>query len=99
MVSGLEDPVRRQMHCSADTAQRISVWGGGKRQAVIHIPPGSTGIIHREGDICFFAQDFGKLERKEVLEIRTAFVKRVGVTVVVEVMAEGYVCCEIKGVK
>lgn len=83
----------------ADTAQRISVWGGGKRQAVIHIPPGSTGIIHREGDICFFAQDFGKLERKEVLEIRTAFVKRVGVTVVVEVMAEGYVCCEIKGVK
>lgn len=69
-----------------DTARRISVWDGRKRQAVIHIPPGSTGIIHREGDTCFFAQDFGKLERKEVLEIRTAFVKRVGVTVMIQLV-------------
>lgn len=69
-----------------DTARRISVWDGGKRQAVIHVPPESVGVIHREGDICSFAQDFGRLERKEVLEIRTPFVKKAEITVLIRLV-------------
>jgi len=70
----------------ADTAQQFSVWDDGKRQVVILIPPGSVGVIHREGDICFFAQDFGELERKGVLEIRTPFVKNVEITVFIQLV-------------
>lgn len=69
-----------------DTARRISIWDGGKKQAVIHIPPESEGVIHREGDICSFAQDFGELERKEVLEIRTPFVKKTEITVLIRLV-------------
>lgn len=52
-----------------------------KKLAVIRIPTGSRGVIHREGDICLFAQDFGRIEKKEVLEIRTPFEQSVTIQI------------------
>lgn len=73
-------------HFIMDTGRQISVWGGEIKQAVIRIPAESEGCIHREGDICFFAQDFGELKQKEVLEIRTPFVKRAEIVVCMEMV-------------
>lgn len=56
-----------------DAEQQISVWDGQTKLAVIYIPEGSKGMIHRKGDICSMAQDFGECKNKEVLEVRTPF--------------------------
>lgn len=66
--------------------EQIAVWDESKKTAIIHIPAGSEGRIHREGEICSLAQDFGELKKKEVLEIRTPFVKRAQVRVVMDLL-------------
>lgn len=91
LVNDRKEHVARQFfHISStcrfmlDTMTRISVWDDEKEQAVIHIPLESECLIHREGDICSLAQDFGELKRKEVLEIRTPFARRLEVAVMIE---------------
>lgn len=44
-----------------------------KTVAEIKIPEGSRQIIHREGELTEYAEDFGQYLHKEVLEVRTEF--------------------------
>ena len=69
-----------------DGEQQIAVWDESKKTAMINIPAGSKCIVHREGDICSLAQDFGELKKKEVLEIRTPFVKRAQMQIVMDLL-------------
>lgn len=69
-----------------DTGLQVSIWNKEEKQAVIDIPAGSDWLIHRDGDICSLAQDFGELKHKEVLEIRTRFVKRAEVSILIELL-------------
>lgn len=62
-----------EYHYVMDNEQQVSVWNDIDKLADIRIPAGSRVIIHKEGEICAFAQDFGRLEKKEVLEIKTQF--------------------------
>lgn len=73
-------------HFIKDAAQQISIWADGNKQAIIHTPFESEGLIHRNGDICSLAQDFGELKKKEVLEIRTPFVKTAEISIFIEVV-------------
>lgn len=69
-----------------DTGLQVFIWNKEEKQAVIDIPAGSDWLIHRDGDICSLAQDFGELKHKEVLEIRTPFVKRTEVSILIELL-------------
>ena len=69
-----------------DSERKISVWDDSKKLAVINISAESKWRIHRKGYICSLAQDFGELERKEVLEIRTPFIKRIQMQVVLDLL-------------
>lgn len=73
-------------HYIRDKEQQICVSDGSRRLAVIRIPAGSRGLIHREGDICLCAQDFGQLGKKEVLEIRTPFEKSARIQIGIKLM-------------
>lgn len=73
-------------HYMSDGKRQIWVCNNGKQLAVIRIPVGSEGILHREGDICLYAQDFGELKRKEVLEIRTPFEKRTKIQILIKLL-------------
>lgn len=70
-----------------DRGQRIYVLQNHNRKlAVIHIPVGSKYIIHKEGEICSYAEHFGELKKKEVLEIRTSFLKKAKVQVLIQML-------------
>ncbi|MCM1048324.1 MAG: heparinase II/III family protein [Clostridiales bacterium] len=68
-------------HYVMDNEGQASVWHGADKLADIRIPAESRGVIHKEGEICAFARDFGRLEKKEVLEIRTSFEKETKICV------------------
>ncbi|MCM1262190.1 MAG: heparinase II/III family protein [Butyrivibrio sp.] len=73
-------------HYEMDSEGQVSVWCKTDKLAVIQIPTGSRGIIHKEGEICAYAQDFGRLEQKEVLEIKTPFEKAAEICVDIKVI-------------
>lgn len=77
-------------HYINDGNQQVCVCEYGKepgnKLAVIRIPTGSEGVLHREGDICLYAQDFGELKRKEVLEIRTPFEKKAEIRIFIKLL-------------
>lgn len=77
-------------HYVMDNEGQVSVWHGADKLADIRIPAESRGVIHKEGEICAFARDFGRLEKKEVLEIRTPFEKAVEICVHIKLI-ETYV--------
>lgn len=73
-------------HYSSDNGRQICVRAEDRTLAVIGIPAGSSGLIHREGDICCYAQDFGALQKKEVLEIRTLFEQSAVIQIRIELL-------------
>jgi len=73
-------------HYSSEDSQQIRVCDADKTLALISIPPGSSGLIHREGDICCYAQDFGELRKKEVLEVRTRFEQSAEIQIHIELL-------------
>ena len=75
----------RVVTIAVKTAGR-SVCDADKTLALISIPPGSSGLIHREGDICCYAQDFGELRKKEVLEVRTRFEQSAEIQIHIELL-------------
>lgn len=52
----------------------VSVAAGNKVVARIKLPTESDFLIHTEGQITSYAEDFGKYEKKDVLEVRTPFI-------------------------
>ncbi len=52
---------------------RIHIMEGKCCRAVMRIPAESRYQIHRNGEITLYAEDFGRYEKKQVLEIRTRF--------------------------
>lgn len=69
-----------------DGERKISVWDDRKKLAVINISAESKWKIHRKGYICSLAQDFGELKKKEVLEIRTPFIKRIQMQIILDLL-------------
>lgn len=51
----------------------VNVLSGNKVVARIKLPSDSDILIHTEGQITTYAADFGKYEKKDVLEVRTPF--------------------------
>lgn len=51
----------------------VRVLDGDQTAAVVKIGRKSSYLIHTEGEITSYAPDFGKYEKKQVLEIRTPF--------------------------
>jgi len=49
----------------------------------ILIPSSSDYLIHTEGNITYFAEDFGLIEHKQVLEIRTPFEDKARIEIVI----------------
>lgn len=65
--------------------RQVSVKEGNEVIASVYLPPGSGYLIHTEGVITNYAEDFGQLSRKQVLEIRTQFDSRVQLKTKIEI--------------
>lgn len=65
--------------------KRIAIRLGEKRAAVISLPEECDYLIHTEGTITCYAEDFGKYLHKEVLEVRTQFQDEVQSKIEIEV--------------
>lgn len=78
--------INADCHFTSDDSQQVCVCNDSRKLTVIRIPDGSRWLIHREGDICSFAQDFGELKKKEVLEIRTLFEQNVEIQIDMELL-------------
>lgn len=55
------------------STESVNVISGNKIIARIKLPTDSDILIHTEGQITTYAADFGKYEKKDVLEVRTLF--------------------------
>ena len=69
---------RQFLHLAPELCYRrnrghIEVWEGNKQRAAIWLPSGSDYLIHTEGLLTNYAEDFGAYRKKQVLEIRTPF--------------------------
>lgn len=64
-------------HVFEREAASVKVMKNEKCIAAVVLPAGSDFLIHKYGEITVYAQDFGKYEHKQVLEIRTPFVNAV----------------------
>lgn len=56
---------------------RIFIMDGTCKKAVMCLPKKSRYRIHRNGEITLYAEDFGRYEKKQVLEVRTRFAERI----------------------
>ena len=61
---------------------------GNTQRAVIQLPIECDYLIHTEGMLTTYAEDFGAYQKKEVLEIRTPFEDRVRLKLEIEVTGE-----------
>lgn len=60
-------------YCFEQDGRNVNVLSNNKKIAVIIPPENADLLIHSEGEITTCARDFGKYEKKQVLEIRTFF--------------------------
>lgn len=67
---------------------QVSIMDGECRKAVIRFAADSEYRIHRNGVITNYAQDFGRYEKKQVLEIRTRFTGSIRLRTEIEVELE-----------
>lgn len=65
--------------------QEVYVKDGNELVAVICLPTGSEYLIHTEGQITYYARDFGEYFQKQVLEIRTQFVDKIQIKTEIEI--------------
>ncbi|MCI8417896.1 MAG: hypothetical protein HFI33_10475 [Lachnospiraceae bacterium] len=59
--------------CYRRNGSQIEVWEGKRQWAVIWLPAKSDYLIHTEGQLTNYAENFGEYGKKQVLEIRTPF--------------------------
>lgn len=59
--------------CCRRNGRQIEVWEGDRQRAVVRLPGESDSLIHTEGKLTSYAEDFGAYRKKQVLEIRTLF--------------------------
>lgn len=65
--------------------KQIKVREGKELKAIVRIPTGCDYLIHTEGTITFYAEDFGKYQKKQVLEIQTLFWDNVQLQIEIEI--------------
>jgi len=80
---------RRFLHLSPETQYQINeknvnIIKNGQKIAEIVIPGSNEIVIHTDGILTNYAEDFGKLEHKEVLEIKTNFQKNIELLIKIE---------------
>lgn len=63
----------------------IRVFDNERISAIIRVTDISDCLIHREGQITAYAREFGRYEKKEVLEIRTPFEGHIGLDTGIEI--------------
>lgn len=78
--------IAAEYYYASDDGQHVLVRNDDTNLAVISVPAGSSYVIHREGELCCLAQDFGRLQKKEALEIRTPFVKQTGIRIMIDLL-------------
>lgn len=74
--------------CYKRNEKQIEVLEGNMQRAVIQLPIECDYLIHTEGMLTTYAEDFGAYQKKEVLEIRTPFEDRVRLKLEIEVTGE-----------
>lgn len=67
------------------SGNRILIKSKGRTAASILIPEGSGYQIHREGALTVYAEDFGRYEKKQVMEICTPFEGRIQICLEIEI--------------
>lgn len=67
---------------------KIRVIGSDSEIAGIVLPVGAETVIHTEGPITTYAQDFGKYEKKQVLEVRIPFERSARLNICIEIMGQ-----------
>ncbi|MCI8661602.1 MAG: hypothetical protein HFG54_15390 [Lachnospiraceae bacterium] len=65
---------------------KISIKEKQRLAALIFLPDKSDCLIHKDGVITTYAEEFGKYEKKQVLEIRTPFKNKGQVHIEIEIM-------------
>lgn len=73
--------------CYRQKDRRIKVMEGEQTLAVITRPAACEVLIHREGLLTTYAEEFGLYQKKQVLEIRTPFLEKVRSRIGVRIMA------------
>lgn len=68
------------------SGHRILIKSKGRTAASIRIPEGSSCQIHQEGALTVYAEDFGRYEKKQVLEICTPFEDRIQIYLEIEIL-------------
>lgn len=81
--------VRQFLHLAPGCSYRrneeqLEVWEEEDLRAVIKLPAKCDYLIHREGVLTNYAEDFGGYRKKEVLEIRTPFQGKVRLRIEIE---------------
>ena len=65
--------------------KQIDVMEGKELLAVIKLPKGCDDLIHTQGLLTAYAEDFGEYQKKQVLEIRTHFQDKVHIQMEIEI--------------
>lgn len=65
--------------------KQINVMEGQALRAIVKIPAESDYLIHTEGLLTAYAEDFGRYQKKQVLEIRTQFRDKVQLQIEIEI--------------
>lgn len=69
----------------ARKGKQINVMEGHALRAIVKLPAESDYLIHTEGLLTAYAEDFGRYHKKQVLEIRTQFQDKVQSQVEIEI--------------
>lgn len=72
-------------YCYKRDGKKIAVLEGEAVRAVIKLPAKCDYLIHKEGMMTNYAEDFGEYQKKEVLEIRAQFEGRVQLKLEIEI--------------
>lgn len=71
--------------CYVWNGKQIEVVEGRKLWAVIRFPEKCEILLHREGPLTIYAEDFGAYQKKQVLEIRTVFQEKIRLRIEIEI--------------
>lgn len=63
-------------------------FGDGNVLTIMKLPYDSDYLIHKDGIFTNYAEDFGRYDHKEVLEIRTPFKNKLRLNVEIEIKVE-----------
>ena len=66
--------------------KQIRILNENRLAAVIHFPEKKDTLIHKEGMLTTYSEDFGKYDKKQVLEICTMFQDKVQIRLEIEII-------------